>query len=47
MVYMGSPYIFYIFMIKCGWLGNVLALVLLFCVWYTPYTEGFGDGAGG
>ena len=22
MVYMGSPYIFYIYKIKCGWLGN-------------------------
>ena len=22
MVYMGSPYVFYIYMIKCGWLGN-------------------------
>ena len=22
MVYMGSPYIFYIYMIKCGWLGR-------------------------
>ena len=22
MVYMGSPYIFYMYMIKCGWLGN-------------------------
>ena len=21
-VYMGSPYIFYIYMIKCGWLGH-------------------------
>ena len=21
MVYMGSPYIFYIYMIRCGWLG--------------------------
>ena len=24
MVYMGTPYIFYIYMIRCGWLGNYL-----------------------
>ena len=24
LVYMGCPYIFYIYMIKCGWLGSVL-----------------------
>ena len=24
MVYMGSPYTFYIYMIKCGWLGIII-----------------------
>ena len=28
MVYMGCPYIFYIYMIKCGWLGNLFTLTL-------------------
>ena len=29
MVYMGSPYIFYIYMIKCGWLGYVQPMYCL------------------
>ena len=28
MVYMGCPYIFYIYMIKCGWLGYYTATCL-------------------
>ena len=31
MVYMGTPYIFYIYMIRCGWLGShIQVLQVLF-----------------
>ena len=34
MVYMGSPYMFYIYIIKCGWLQYVLQCYLTICVLY-------------
>ena len=31
MVYMGTPYIFYIYMITCGWLGSNLSRIQVWC----------------
>ena len=32
MVYMGSPYMFYINIIACGWLGNYYYIIIIFTI---------------
>ena len=38
MVYMGSPYIFYIYMITCGWLGCIKSCQNAQCMCMLPCT---------